>query len=255
MTAFIAALLAGIVISAISFTGLAGLLLSRDRLSKFLMATVAFAAGGLLGGAFFHLLPESLDAGGPTFPMALAGLIVFFLLDSFIWAYHCHAGHRLHGDGHTHCPPIKSAGVLNLIGDGVHNFTDGVIVASSFLVSIPLGIATSIAVALHEIPQELSDFGILVHSGFTTKKALVLNFVTALAAIIGIIAVFVAQTRVAALTTYTIPFAAGGFIYIACTNLLSEMREEKRLGKRLVEMFFFLLGLAFLWASKTWLGE
>jgi len=227
--------------------------LDKKRLSKWLAVIVAFSSGALLGGAFFHLLPESVESGGPTFLIALVGILFFFLLDSFIWLYHCHGGHILHNDKHeAHCP-VKPVGTLNLVGDAIHNITDGVIVASAFLVSIPLGIATTIAVALHEIPQEVSDFGILLHSGYSQKKALRLNFLVALTILVGIIATFVAVDFVEALTLYTVPFAAGGFIYIACSNLLPEIKEEPSFGKRLLQLIVLIFGVALLYFMKLWL--
>lgn len=255
MSPFLASLIAGILISLIAFVGFGSLYVAKRKLSQILLGVVAFAAGGLLGGAFFHLLPESAAEGGPTFPMALAGIVLFFVLDSILWVYHCHGGHRLHAEGHVHgsCP-VKPVGYLNLFGDALHNFTDGIVVASAFLVSMPLGIVTSVAVALHEIPQEIGDYGILIYSGFTHKKALLLNFLVSLTMILGIVGVFVVQPYVSGLTRWTIPFAAGGFIYIACTNLLAEIKEEDSIAKRIVQFAFFLVGLAVLYLSKIWLG-
>ncbi len=247
MSPFIAALIAGVLVGLIAFIGFGSLYVAKTRLARILKAVVAFAAGGLLGAAFFDLLPESVEAGGPTFGMTLVGIVVFFVLDSLLWVYHCHGGHRLHGEihGHGSCP-VKPVGYLNLMGDALHNLTDGIVVGSAFLVSIPLGVATTVAVAFHEIPQEIGDFGILIYSGFSHAKALFWNFVIALTMLIGIATVFVAQPYVVNLTLYTIPFAAGGFIYMACTNLLSEIKEEESIGTRAVQFAFFLLGLAVL---------
>lgn len=249
------ALLAGILISGLAFVGFFALSIAKKRLSQILATLVAFAAGTLLGGAFFHLLPESAEEGGPTFEAALIGVLIFFLLDSVIWLYHCHGGHQLHEshDGlHGSCP-VKPVGYLNLIGDAIHNITDGIIVGSTFLVSIPLGIVTSIAVGLHEIPQELSDFGILLHSGFKKKSALKWNFGVALTIVIGIIGVFAAQDISERATLYTVPFAAGGFIYIACTNLLSEIKEEEKTTRRAIQAIFLLAGVLLMLATRSWL--
>lgn len=253
MTAFVAAILAGLAISFIAFLGFWTLSVEQKRLAKWLGVIVAFSSGALLGGAFFHLLPESAEEGGPTFLVALIGIILFFLLDSFIWLYHCHGGHVLHEHGHDHQCPVKPVGVLNLVGDAIHNITDGVIVASAFLVSIPLGVATAVAVALHEVPQEVSDFGILLHSGYSQKKALRLNFLVALTILVGIIATFIAVDFVEALTAYTVPFAAGGFIYIACANLLPEIKEEGSFKKRILQVAFLLFGILLLYFMKLWL--
>lgn len=249
MTPFFAACLATFAIGLLSFGAFIALGWARSTLSKFLHAVVAFAAGGLLGGAFFHLLPEAAEQSESAFTWALIGLVAFFVLDGLLWVYHCHAGHKLDTGGHGSCPP-KQIGTLNLIADGVHNFTDGIIVASAFLVSIPVGIVTAIAVALHEIPQEIGDYGVLLHSGFSQRKALIWNSVTAFTAVLGTILTFMLSDRIAGLTTYTIPFAAGGFIYMACTNLLSEIKEEEKIRTRIVQFVWFMIGLALLWTTK-----
>lgn len=245
-----ASLLAALVVSLMAFVGYGSLLLARRQLSTILSEIVAFAAGGLLGGAFFHLLPESVELGGPTFELTLLGILVFFALDSLLWIYHCHAGHRLHDEKHEggSCPPTKPVGYLNLFGDALHNFTDGIVIASAFLVNPSLGLTTTLAVALHEIPQEVGDFGILIHSGFPRRKALWLNFGVALTVMLGVLVTFFIGEQVEGLTRYTIPFAAGGFIYMACTNLLSEIKEESSLKRRLIQTATLLAGIALLWA-------
>lgn len=253
MSPFLSSLIAGAAVSAIAFIGFGSLFLAKKKLAPILKAIVAFAAGGLLGGAFFHLLPEALEEGGPVFELTLAGIIVFFLLDSFIWIYHCHGGHQLHDASHTHgsCP-VKPVGVLNLFGDALHNITDGVVVASAFIAGGPaLGIPATIAVALHEIPQEVGDFGILVYSGFSRLKALLWNGIVALMILVGVVLTFLAEPLVENLTRYTLPFAAGGFLYMAATNLLSEIKEEPKLGTRALQFVLLMAGLALLWFTAT----
>ncbi len=249
MTPLFSALLAGLAVSLMAFVGFASLYLAKRRLASILKVVVAFAAGGLIGGAFLHLLPEAVEEGGPVFEMALVGIIVFFALDSLLWIYHCHAGHQLHEHGHDHgsCP-TKPVGVLNLVGDAIHNFTDGIMIGAAFLAGGPaLGIPTTLAVALHEIPQEVGDFGILVYSGFSRMKALAWNVAVALTILLGILAVFIAEPFVGNITQFALPFAAGGFIYMACTNLLSEIKEESSIRTRLIQALFFLAGIALLW--------
>lgn len=244
----VASLLAGSIVALIALVGFGSLLIAKRILSKILAIIVAFAAGALLGGAFFHLLPEAVELNGPVFELTLLGLLVFFALDSLLWIYHCHGGHRLHEHEHgaASCP-TKPVGPLNLIGDALHNFTDGIVIASAFLVNPALGISTTIAVAIHEIPQEVSDFGILIHSGYSKTKALVLNFAVALMILLGVVATFLIGERVSGITAYTLPFAAGGFIYMACTNLLSEIKEESSIIKRLWQTLALLAGVALLW--------
>jgi zinc and cadmium transporter len=246
MSPLIGSLVAGAAVASLAFVGFGSLLLAKERLARWLAVLVAFAAGGLLGGAFFHLLPEAVELGGPVFPMALVGLLAFFLLDSLLWIYHCHGGHRLHadhGDAHGSCPP-KPVGWLNLVGDAVHNIVDGVAIASAFLADTSLGVSTAIAVALHEIPQEVGDFGILVHSGFGRRRALQWNGVVALTIFIGIAFVFGLRAFSDRIVAYALPFTAGGFLYMACTNFLSEIKEEGELSKRLWQTGFLILGVA-----------
>lgn len=197
--------------------GFLSLLLARELLEDILMGLVSFAAGTLIGGAFFHLLPESIEQGGPVFLMVVLGIVVFFAIEMFLYSFFGYAEHATH-----HIRPI---GILNLIGDGVHNITDGIIVASSFLVSVELGIITSVAVALHEIPQEIGDFAILIYSGYSRVKALVLNYIAALTIFIGAIGFFLFSELISGLVIFAVPFAAGGFIYIAAADLLSAVKE------------------------------
>lgn len=253
MSPLFSSLLAAAVVAALAFVGFGSLFLAKEKLSQVIKWIVAFAAGGLLGGAFFHLLPEALEEGGPVFELTLAGLIVFFLLDSFIWIYHCHGGHQLHDASHTHgsCP-VKPVGILNLVGDGLHNILDGVVVASAFIAGGPaLGIPATVAVALHEIPQEVGDFGILVYSGFSRMKALLWNGLVALLILVGVALTFIAEPLIENLTRYTLPFAAGGFLYMAATNLLSEIKEEPKIRTRVVQFVLLLAGLALLWFTAT----
>jgi zinc and cadmium transporter len=253
MTPFLSALLAGLLVATMAFVGFGSLLVAKNVLERLLLGLVAFAAGALLGGAFFHLLPESLALNANALPVALIGIIFFFVLDSAFWVYHCHGGHRLHDDhkhSHPSCPPEKPVGWLNLFGDAIHNLTDGIVLGSAFLVSPALGWSMTLTVALHEIPQEVGDFGILIHAGFAKKKALILNGVVALTILIGIGGVFLAQEYVEGITAYTLPFAAGGFIYMACTNLLSEIKEETSLKRRTLQFVLFIFGVALLWFTR-----
>lgn len=145
-------------------------------------------------------------------------------------------------------------GYLNLIGDGVHNLMDGIIIAASFMVSVPLGLITTIAVIFHEIPQEIGDFGVLVYSGFSKSKALLFNFFSALAAIVGVVLTYVFASGVEGITTYLIPFAAGGFVYIAMTDLLTELKEEEDARKATLQILIFLIGIFLMWLIKFVFG-
>jgi len=244
------ALISIIIVSLISFIGIITLVFKRNLLEKLVMVLVSFAAGALLGGAFIHLLPEAVHEGGPVFFMTLAGIVMFFIIEIYLYWYHCHAGH-IHKHKHKgkSCH-IKPMGYLNLVGDAVHNFIDGIIVATAFIVNIELGIITALAVIFHEIPQELGDFGVLIHSGFSKKKALFFNFLSALTAILGVIVTYIFASTIKGITIYLIPFAAGGFIYIAMTDLMAELKEEGNINKATLQLFIFLIGIGIMWLIK-----
>ncbi|MCE9586045.1 ZIP family metal transporter [Candidatus Uhrbacteria bacterium] len=248
MQTLLPALAAAAVMSLLSLVGYASLAWKKSQTAFVQHAIVAFAAGALLGNAFFHLLPESVETSPNALTWALAGILIFFVLDSMLWIYHSHAGRELHDHEHDHAP-AKPVGYLNLIGDAVHNFTDGIAVMSAYLVNPVLGLNTAIAIGLHEIPQELGDFGILLSSGFSKKKALWLNLLVSFAMIVGVIGTWLAAGFVTRLTTWTIPLAAGFMIYMACTNLFSEIKEEPKLSTRAWQTLAMLLGLAIMWLT------
>jgi len=139
---------------------------------------------------------------------------------------------------------------MSLIGDSIHNFIDGLIIAGAFLLDIKIGIATTLAIALHEIPQEIGDFGVLIHAGFEKIKALTLNYIVALMVVIGGILGYFVSFYSENITTYLIPFAAGGFIYIAASDLMPEARKEKNLKKSIVSFLFFITGILLMYLMK-----
>jgi len=225
-------------VSLLSFVGLLFLALKEEKLKKILLFLVSFAAGGLLGDAFLHLLPEAVEGTGFNLAVSLTvliGLLTFFVLEKFISWRHCHIP-----TSKEHPHPLA---FMNLMGDCFHNFTDGMIIAASFLANTPLGIATTLAVIFHEIPQEIGDFGVLIHGGFTKNKALLFNFASALMAIGGAILVLFLGTRFINFTRLLIPFTAGGFIYIAGSDLIPELHKETNLAKSLVQMLGLILGI------------
>lgn len=205
---------------------------------------VSFASGTLLGGAFLHLIPEAISesalAGqdGNLFFVILMGILVFFLLEKFLWR-HCHE---------RECP-IHVFAYLSLLGDGIHNFIDGMIIASSFmanvpwgLANVPLGLATTFAVVTHEIPQEIGDYGILVYGGLSKAKALFFNLVSALMAVLGALFMLVLAPYLPSLN-YFLVFAAGSFIYIATTDLIPELQKERNAWRSLIQFVLLLLGI------------
>jgi zinc and cadmium transporter len=226
-------------VSLISLIGVATLSLKKKLLNKILLVLVGFSAGGLMGGAFLHLLPESFDALDATTAslVLLFGFSLFFVLERILRWRHCHEGK---------CD-IHAFTYLNLVGDGIHNFIDGLIIAASYIVAIPLGIATTIAVIFHEIPQEIGDFGVLVYGGFTVRRALCYNFLSAVTAIVGAVVGYALSGYFAGALPLLLPFAAGGFIYIASSDLIPELHKELNIVKAMVSFVFFLIGIGLMW--------
>lgn len=233
------------VVGLISLVGVFFIGLKEAEIKKWLLFLVSFAVGGLLGDAFIHLLPEAFADLGFSLPVSLtilAGFLIFFILEKFICWRHCHIPtskmhpHRL--------------GLMNLIGDGFHNFLDGMIIAGSFLESVPLGMATAIAVILHEIPQEIGDFGVLIYSGFSRVRALFFNFLSALAAVLGTVLVLVLGERLGGILRFLIPFTAGGFIYIAGSDLIPELHKETNISKSLMQLAGIILGIGVMFLLK-----
>ncbi|PIR76184.1 MAG: ZIP family metal transporter [Candidatus Magasanikbacteria bacterium CG10_big_fil_rev_8_21_14_0_10_42_10] len=227
-------------VSLVSLVGIVALSFGMENVKKWLLLFVSFSAGTLLGDAFLHLLPQVTEQKGFSLSVSfgvLAGILVWFVIEKFIHWHHCHHEHEFDED-HVH--PFA---VLNLIGDFVHNIIDGMIIAASFVVSVPVGIATTVAVVLHEIPQELSDFGVLLHGGLSRGRALFLNFLSALGAVLGaIFALFVAG-QIDGVVYLFLPFAAGSFIYIATADLIPELHKDSRVGESIKHLVSLLGGI------------
>jgi zinc and cadmium transporter len=226
----------------ISFIGVTTLALSGKRLKKILLMLVGFSAGALIGGAFLHLLPEAIESANTStniFIYAIVGFVLFFVLEKLLWR-HCH----------EKVCPIHTFAYLNLIGDGVHNFIDGLIVAASFVVSIPLGVASTFAIAAHEIPQEIGDFGVLIYSGLKPKKALFMNFLSALLAVAGGVIGFYLFPYMESAKIYLLAIAAGGFLYIAAADLVPELHKETDTKRTVLSFASFLIGIVLMWAMK-----
>jgi zinc and cadmium transporter len=248
------ALISVSVVSLVSLIGVLALSMNERALNVIMHALVGLAAGALLGDAFVHLIPEAFEGGLAAMQFsltALAGMIVFFILEKYLrWHHHEHEV------SHAHIPtaeeiqnqPVKPLGKLILVGDGVHNFVDGVVIAASYSISLPLGIATTIAVLLHEIPQEISDFALLLHAGYTRARAALWNFISALTAILGALAFFALGDLIVGLQPYAAAFTAGAFIYIAAADLVPELHETKHPGKSAFELSAMLLGIALMFA-------
>lgn len=240
-----------VLVSLISLIGLASISIKEEKLRKILIYLVSFSAGALLADAFIHLLPEAVEETGFTLRISiyiLLGIGISFILEKIIHWHHCHHTHSaecLEKHHHVHIAPFAK---MNLIGDSVHNFIDGLIIGGSYIVSIPVGLASTLAVILHEIPQEIGDFGILLHGGYTRKKALFLNFITALSAVLGAIIAILISRLTPHLTEFLVPFAAGSFIYIAGSDLVPELHKETDAKKSAIQLLTSILGVLIMMA-------
>jgi len=232
-------LIATFIVSLISLIGIFFLSLKEKLLSKLSLILVSFASGTLLGGAFLHLIPESLVTFNENvFVAILLGIIVFFLLEKFLWR-HCHE---------RECP-VHTFAYLNLFGDGIHNFIDGLIIAASFITSVPLGVTTTLAVVSHEIPQEIGDFGILVYGGFSKTRALFYNFLSALIAVVAAVFTYFFFSYLPDMG-YLLAFAAGGFIYIATSDLIPELHKETKTFSSVVQFALLVVGILLMWSLR-----
>jgi len=234
------------IVSLISLVGIFTLAIKDNLLHKVLFCLIGFSAGALIGSAFLHILPECLENSKSTtvFSYLILGIIIFFIMERFLHWRHCHE----EGVCKTHAFTY-----LTLVGDGFHNFIDGMVIAASFVVSFQLGLVTTLAIILHEIPQELSDFAVLVYGGFTKKKALLFNFASALMAMIGALAGYFINDYIQGFSNFILPLTAGGFIYIATSDLIPELHKENDLKRSMAAFSAFLLGIVFMALAKKFL--
>lgn len=226
-----------VLVSLISLIGIIAVFLRRDT-KKITFLLMSFAVGGLFGDAFIHLVPESFEKIDNNLEIALlilAGLLLFFVLEKFLRWRHGHLS-----EDEPHIQPVVT---MNLISDAAHNLIDGMIIGATYLVSIPIGLATTLAVVAHEIPHELGNFGVLVHGGLSVKKAILYNFFSALTAILGTILSLVIGPHIQGYTVSLIPITAGGFIYIAGSDLIPEMHRETKLSNSLMQFGLILFGI------------
>ncbi|MDP3732293.1 MAG: ZIP family metal transporter [Candidatus Omnitrophota bacterium] len=242
MTNLIWAVGASIAVSLVSLIGIFSLLLKEGLLNKLLIMLIGFSAGGLIGGAFLHLLPEALQQGevNTIFLYLIFGFISFFILEKYLHWRHCHEG----------ICTVHAFTYLNLIGDGIHNFTDGLVIGASFLVSIRFGIITALVIILHEIPQEIGDFAVLVYGGFSKLKALYYNFITAFTCILGTVIGYFISANMHNFSPFLLPFTAGGFIYIAACDLIPELHKEPGLKRSTFSLLAFCCGILFIYIAR-----
>lgn len=248
MFIFFAIIIATFLISLVSLIGVLTLFLKEEILNKILLLLVAFSAGALLGGAFFHLIPEAIDESFgeasilEIFLYLIFGFCIFFILEQFLKWHHHHS---------TRHPEILPFSYLILISDGLHNFIDGLIIAGSFLVNFQMGLVTSLAVLLHEIPQEIGDFAVLIYGGVKKHKAIFLNFISAAIAILGGLVGFFLLPNMGKGILFLLPFTAGTFIYIAASDLIPQIKETQNFVKSITYFILFLSGLALMLLMKT----
>lgn len=244
---WVATLGAVIIESLLAHVVLLGLVLRPAFLRKSLLVLISFAAGALLGDAFLHLIPE-ISRSPRGFDLRaslslLAGVLAFFILEKVLHWHHSHVPHE---------DVLHPVAVSNLVGDFLHNFVDGAIIAGSFLVSPRLGIATTAAIALHEIPQEMGDFSILVHAGMRPWRAFAMNSLTALTALLGAAAtLLISSAGVAGIAEVLVPVTAGGFVYIASTDLIPELHKEPEAVKSLIQLAALVVGVGVMAALRA----
>lgn len=237
-------LLATVLVGLISFVGLATIGL-KINVRTFTIALISVASGTLLGTAFLHLMPEALasHSSGVFFHIAI-GIFFFFVLEKFLIWRHCH----LHQRHNSHGKPVAAAMILT--GDAVHNFIDGLIIATAFLAGLPVGISVTLAIMLHEIPQEMGDFGVLLNGGYTIKKALLWNALSATTAILGGFIGYFFVGSFEKIQDFLLPIAAGGFLYIALADLIPQLHEETRFRHAIIQATLVAMGFGVIFMLK-----
>ncbi|MBP9813668.1 ZIP family metal transporter [Candidatus Woesebacteria bacterium] len=231
------AIVSVVLVSMISLLGAIFISLKRKLLEGVITYSLALSSGVLLGSAFLQLLPESVELlGSGAFSLVLAGMVTFFCLEKLIHWHH-------HVEGDEHQEDEKPVAYLTLIGDAIHNFADGAVIGAAYLVSIPLGITTTLAVIAHEIPHELSDFLILIHGGFSNRRALKYNFLSATTAIAGTLLVLFMSAQSENIERYLVPFATGNFIYIAASDLIPELLKKRKGISSIIQILLLIVGI------------
>jgi zinc and cadmium transporter len=234
-----AALSSVLALSLVSLIGILTISVREERLQSAIFVMVSLAVGAMFGDGFLHLLPEVFASEGPSLRASiymLAGLLAFFLLEKFLLWRHEHLPQHAHG--------IHPVGYMNIAADALHNFIDGLLIGASYLVSMQVGLGTTLAVLLHEIPQEIGDFGIMLHAGFSRRKALLVNFGTATLAFLGVVVAMLAGARMADFPSIVLPLAAGGFLYIAGSDLVPELHKERNPSKSAIQFLAIGIGVS-----------
>jgi zinc and cadmium transporter len=251
LTTWSYALLSVLAVSAVSLIGIAAIPLTPRSVNRIVFVSVSLAAGAMFGDAFIHVIPESFakqDRAITTATYLLSGVFSFFVLEKFLRWRH---SHQINGRASSAIEPV---GYLNLFADALHNFIDGMLVGAVYSVSLSGGIATTFAIIMHEVPQELGDFGVLLHAGFSRGRALALNFVSGLLAIVGAVVSLIASRFLISFSEAMLPFTAGAFIYIAGCDLLPELQKEHKASRSVVQLVALLLGVSLMYLI-AWIGR
>ena len=240
-------IVSGVLMSIIAMVGSVTLIMKPATLDRLLLPLVAFAAGSLIGGAFFHMIPAAIVEIGDVLNVGIAvvaGFTAFFLLEQLLHWHHCHRA----------CSDCKQPlTYLILIGDGLHNFLGGLAIAGTFLIDIRLGITSWLAAAAHEVPQELGDFSVLVHGGWSKRRALLFNVLSGLTFLLGGLVAYGLSFQID--VSWLIPFAAGNFLYIGASDLVPEVNKHHDLKRNAVHLLAFVLGLVLLLFVKIVIGN
>jgi zinc and cadmium transporter len=239
MKVWIGTFLSVAIVSIISLVGVFFLLLKKEKLKSIQLILVGLATGALLGGAFFHLLPEAFKAFKTPLNVSILmviGFMMFYILERFLHWQHDHSSAMIDHQ-------IKPFGPINLIADAFHNFLDGLLIGAAFWYKFEIGIATTISVLLHELPHEFGNFGVLLHAGYKPRKALLFNFLSACSSFLGAFVVLAFNNIAGYLSIAVLPFAAGGFIYLAAADLIPELQREKAFIGSVLQFFALILGI------------
>lgn len=238
------AILSAIGISLLSLLGIIFFLVEETLIRKSLLYFVSFSTGALFGDVFLHILPDLAEGKGLTIRVMLfllSGILFSFAVEKVIRWRHCHTLPESEPEqGHHHHP----VGIMSALGESVHNFIDGVVIGASYLVSVPLGVATTLAIIFHEIPHEIGNVAVLLHSGFPRRKALLINLLSASAAIVGTVGVLLASRAFTSVTDFLLPFAGGNLLYIAASDLIPELHKQTGLRQGAIQLLLMVGGMA-----------
>jgi zinc and cadmium transporter len=242
------------VVSLLSLVGIFAISLRKKTLDRILFILLSFSAGSILGVAFLDLLPEAIELFGVesisvTIFYITFGFLSFFFLERFVYWFHGHFHGYNDEDVHEKIT-VKRFVYLNLIGDSIHNLVDGMIIGGSFLISTTMGFASTIAVIFHELPQEIGDFGVLVYGGLSRQKALLFNFMSALMAFLGLFLVLYLSMYIGNSIGFLIAIGAGGFTYLAASELIPEIQKEEDLRRSIFQFILFISAVIMIWCLR-----